>query len=271
MKDYEMVESFISPCNIQIQDQSRHLYHFASQYKDMLTRDLAQGGEQFEIPSPDVLNDLGVRIEQITMRLRDIAAYQSVVSPFQQPNYIKHEEDSRMHDIVPTSRGSFSNAFMSPGSVPASQYADPGSPTEMYWSSQSESGRSKYKKRSVMYPLDKFADWLKRAAPPGRCHSCNIEQTPEWRRGPDGARTLCNACGLRTIHLCPILMSRLCESDEKEGKGAAIVTWPKSRTAKPNGGESNLILRQLQITGEIVMSNEKLRIKSGIVYACSEL
>lgn len=37
-----------------------------------------------------------------------------------------------------------------------------------------------------------------RAAPPGRCHSCNRAETPEWRRGPDGARTLCNACGLRT-------------------------------------------------------------------------
>ncbi|CAG8705109.1 23088_t:CDS:2 [Cetraspora pellucida] len=46
------------------------------------------------------------------------------------------------------------------------------------------SQRSKYRKRS------------KRAAPPGRCHSCNISETPEWRRGPDGARTLCNACGL---------------------------------------------------------------------------
>ena len=36
-----------------------------------------------------------------------------------------------------------------------------------------------------------------RASPPGKCHSCNIRETPEWRRGPDGARTLCNACGLR--------------------------------------------------------------------------
>ena len=36
-----------------------------------------------------------------------------------------------------------------------------------------------------------------RAAPLGRCHSCNRTQTPEWRRGPDGERTLCNACGLR--------------------------------------------------------------------------
>ena len=30
-----------------------------------------------------------------------------------------------------------------------------------------------------------------------RCHSCNRGETPRWRRGPDGPRTLCNACGLR--------------------------------------------------------------------------
>ncbi|KAG1056404.1 hypothetical protein G6F43_001702 [Rhizopus delemar] len=35
----------------------------------------------------------------------------------------------------------------------------------------------------------------------GRCHSCNISETPEWRRGPDGARTLCNACGLHYAKL----------------------------------------------------------------------
>ena len=42
-----------------------------------------------------------------------------------------------------------------------------------------------------------------RAAPPGRCHSCNRAETPEWRRGPDGARTLCNACGLREYWVQP--------------------------------------------------------------------
>jgi len=40
-----------------------------------------------------------------------------------------------------------------------------------------------------------------RNAPPGRCHSCNRAETPEWRRGPDGARTLCNACGLHYAKL----------------------------------------------------------------------
>lgn len=43
--------------------------------------------------------------------------------------------------------------------------------------------------------------FLQKAAPPGRCHSCNRAETPEWRRGPDGARTLCNACGLHYAKL----------------------------------------------------------------------
>ncbi|EFA84076.1 STE20 family protein kinase [Heterostelium album PN500] len=29
-----------------------------------------------------------------------------------------------------------------------------------------------------------------------RCHFCHVTETPEWRRGPDGDHTLCNACGL---------------------------------------------------------------------------
>lgn len=53
--------------------------------------------------------------------------------------------------------------------------------------------KSKYRKRS-------------RATPPGKCHSCNIRETPEWRRGPDGARTLCNACGL---HYAKLMRKRM--------------------------------------------------------------
>lgn len=28
------------------------------------------------------------------------------------------------------------------------------------------------------------------------CKHCNLTNTPEWRKGPEGSRTLCNACGL---------------------------------------------------------------------------
>jgi hypothetical protein len=46
---------------------------------------------------------------------------------------------------------------------------------------------------------------------PERCHSCNRAETPEWRRGPDGARTLCNTCGLRMYPFnLGILLSKRC-------------------------------------------------------------
>ncbi|KAK1924597.1 hypothetical protein DB88DRAFT_486096 [Papiliotrema laurentii] len=37
--------------------------------------------------------------------------------------------------------------------------------------------------------------------PSGRCHSCGIQGAIEWRRGPDGARTLCDSCGLHYAKL----------------------------------------------------------------------
>jgi hypothetical protein len=30
----------------------------------------------------------------------------------------------------------------------------------------------------------------------GKCHGCSATDTAEWRRGPDGPRSLCNACGV---------------------------------------------------------------------------
>ncbi|KAI9900046.1 hypothetical protein N3K66_004308 [Trichothecium roseum] len=53
----------------------------------------------------------------------------------------------------------------------------------------------------TQYGLTEVKKRRGRAAPPGRCHSCNRIDTPEWRRGPDGARTLCNACGLHYAKL----------------------------------------------------------------------
>lgn len=35
-----------------------------------------------------------------------------------------------------------------------------------------------------------------------KCYHCKSKDTPEWRRGPDGDRTLCNACGLFYAKLC---------------------------------------------------------------------
>ncbi|VAI47508.1 unnamed protein product [Triticum turgidum subsp. durum] len=39
------------------------------------------------------------------------------------------------------------------------------------------------------------------ASPPAqgdrRCSHCGVQKTPQWRAGPEGAKTLCNACGVR--------------------------------------------------------------------------
>ncbi|XP_043709932.1 GATA transcription factor 5-like [Telopea speciosissima] len=32
---------------------------------------------------------------------------------------------------------------------------------------------------------------------PRRCSHCHVQKTPQWRTGPLGAKTLCNACGVR--------------------------------------------------------------------------
>lgn len=29
------------------------------------------------------------------------------------------------------------------------------------------------------------------------CHECGTTESPEWRKGPAGPKSLCNACGLR--------------------------------------------------------------------------
>ncbi|KAJ0239764.1 hypothetical protein HA466_0233520 [Hirschfeldia incana] len=33
--------------------------------------------------------------------------------------------------------------------------------------------------------------------PQRRCSHCGVQKTPQWRAGPKGAKTLCNACGVR--------------------------------------------------------------------------
>ncbi|KAI0326412.1 hypothetical protein GY45DRAFT_1285530 [Cubamyces sp. BRFM 1775] len=82
--------------------------------------------------------------------------------------------------------------------------------------------KNKYRKRS-------------RATPPGKCHSCNIRETPEWRRGPDGARTLCNACGLHYAKL----MRKRDKALDANGKAPPIdLQTLRASTASARGGGS---------------------------------
>ncbi|KAF9987415.1 hypothetical protein BGZ75_000628 [Mortierella antarctica] len=62
-------------------------------------------------------------------------------------------------------------------------------------------GSSSRSSKNSDVPHQKYRKRAKRTQPPGRCLSCDSSDTPEWRRGPDGARTLCNACGLHYAKL----------------------------------------------------------------------
>ena len=118
--------------------------------------------------------------------------------------------------------------------------------------------KTKYRKRSVSsllsYPIDlSYGYPPQRASPPGKCHSCNIRETPEWRRGPDGARTLCNACGLRESQTPPpfpgaqtasptIDYAKLMRKRYKEdGKPVDLQTL-RASTAQARGGASGALV-----------------------------
>jgi hypothetical protein len=37
-----------------------------------------------------------------------------------------------------------------------------------------------------------------------RCLNCGRQKTPQWRVGPEGPKTLCNACGVRFRKQLPL-------------------------------------------------------------------
>lgn len=60
--------------------------------------------------------------------------------------------------------------------------------------------------------------------PQKKCSSCGRDDSPEWRRGPSGHKTLCNACGLR--------YARSLSNKRRRGKdGEVVVIEP---TGNPN-------------------------------------
>ncbi|CEP20829.1 GAT3 [Cyberlindnera jadinii] len=65
-----------------------------------------------------------------------------------------------------------------------------------------------------------------------QCQRCGITETPEWRKGPNGARTLCNACGL--FH------AKVLKRDGAEAAALAVVNTEvkkrrrRQRKYKPN-------------------------------------
>lgn len=72
-------------------------------------------------------------------------------------------------------------------------------------------------------------------APPHRCHSCKRTETPAWRRGPDGARTLCNACGLHYAKLTRKLGVKKAEAVSQQDPSAIFSSQNVPATATQRG------------------------------------
>jgi hypothetical protein len=85
------------------------------------------------------------------------------------------------------------------------------------------------------------------------CHMCGVTETPEWRRGPAGDHTLCNACGL---HYAKSLKKQRKERDSRKhsidmllnenqqsqnnGENPATPTSPNSTPPTNNNTPSNI-------------------------------
>ncbi|KAF8101429.1 hypothetical protein N665_0205s0024 [Sinapis alba] len=56
----------------------------------------------------------------------------------------------------------------------------------------------KHKKRSAESVYSgQLLQQQQQQQPSRRCSHCGVQKTPQWRAGPMGAKTLCNACGVR--------------------------------------------------------------------------
>lgn len=56
-----------------------------------------------------------------------------------------------------------------------------------------------------------------KGAEPQECLTCHAKSSPEWRRGPFGPRTLCNACGLVYIKIMKRRAKGLPDEDDENG------------------------------------------------------
>jgi len=118
---------------------------------------------------------------------------------------ISQSSDRANFQIPDVLRPIITTATTVPGTVPIVPLLDtqPSIPRNNFTIPEMEVAR---KLTSIKLPIGK-----KRGRKPidkteFRCRSCGATKTPEWRKGPDGKNTLCNACGLRWKKKDPTLI-----------------------------------------------------------------
>ncbi|KAF1849461.1 uncharacterized protein K460DRAFT_91359 [Cucurbitaria berberidis CBS 394.84] len=180
------LESFDLEASLnEMADGSGRIGEFSKVYRQRAHENQRIGMTPQSMPRLEEVDDMLKQSERIQMslqRMRDVVLNNHQASMVEPPRDPYRQMNGYDHDGL-------------------SNYGDDGKSVSGF-----AGGDNKSRKRGVS---TSFAIWgsvsvnacEQRAAPPGRCHSCNRAETPEWRRGPDGARTLCNACGLHYAKL----------------------------------------------------------------------
>ncbi|KAG6428963.1 hypothetical protein SASPL_107002 [Salvia splendens] len=120
-------------------------------------------------------------------------------------NFVEESFSTDDHRFIPTTNTAAKAVSTdTSSSFITSQSPPPPPPPSVFPSDVSVPGKAR-SKRSRAPPCDwssrlllmKTAPPGKPEAPPRKCLHCASEKTPQWRTGPMGPKTLCNACGVR--------------------------------------------------------------------------
>eukprot|EP00026_Physarum_polycephalum_P005210 Phypoly_transcript_05240.p1 GENE.Phypoly_transcript_05240~~Phypoly_transcript_05240.p1 ORF type:complete len:473 (+),score=81.43 Phypoly_transcript_05240:240-1658(+) len=71
------------------------------------------------------------------------------------------------------------------------------------------------------------------------CHMCGVTETPEWRRGPAGDHTLCNACGL---HYAKSLKKQRKEQNSRKHSIDMLLNENQQQPALPPNTNNNNVI-----------------------------
>lgn len=93
----------------------------------------------------------------------------------------------------------------------------------------SQHGSSCYAPTTYSSQEDSFRRIRKQDNDSRQCFQCGTVKTPEWRRGPDGSRTLCNACGLQFAK-----QEKKRKKLQDNGEGVPVTTISSTSPGKSN-------------------------------------
>ena len=80
-----------------------------------------------------------------------------------------------------------------------------------------------------------------------QCLGCGVSETPEWRKGPSGPRTLCNACGLLYAKMCR--RRRDAEQGRKQPIASTSSTGATATQVTPEGVTLSMLRVELFTSG----------------------